>query len=401
MQFIEGSITAPRGFLAAGVAAEIKYKDKKDVAIIYSEMECNAAAVYTTNKVHAACIDLCREHLQDGRVQAVVVNSGNANACTGRQGIEDCQAMANLTAAHLGIRGDRVLVASTGVIGVFLPMDKIMAGIETASAGLSADGGHDAAQAIMTTDLVPKEVAVELKIGGHVIRVAGMAKGSGMIHPNMATMLAFITTDAHVCSHSLQKMLKTAADLSFNMISVDRDTSTNDIAVIMANGAAGNKIIYQEETEEYQMIQEAINLVCTELAKKIARDGEGANRMIEVQVENAVDYETARVIARSITGSNLTKTAVFGEDANWGRILAAAGYSGADFDPNTVDIFLGSLQVAKDGMGLNFDEEQARCELQQDPVVIRLDMKAGTASATAWGCDLSYEYVRINAAYRT
>lgn len=401
MQFIEGSITAPRGFLAAGVAAEIKYKDKKDIAIIYSQIECNAAAVYTTNKVHAACIDLCRDHLQDGRIQAVVVNSGNANACTGRQGMEDCQAMANLTAAHLGIKGDKVLVASTGVIGVFMPMDKIMAGIEMASASLSVDGGHDAAQAIMTTDQVPKEVAVELEIGGHMIRVAGMAKGSGMIHPNMATMLAFITTDAHVCSHSLQKMLKTAADRSFNMISVDRDTSTNDIAVIMANGAAGNKIIYKEETEEYQKLQEAINLVCTGLAKKIARDGEGASRMIEVQVENAFDYETARVIARSITGSNLTKTAIFGEDANWGRILAAAGYSGADFDPNTVDIFLGSLQVAKDGMGLTFDEEQARCELQQDPVVIRLDMKAGPASATAWGCDLSYEYVRINAAYRT
>ncbi|MEN6392146.1 MAG: bifunctional ornithine acetyltransferase/N-acetylglutamate synthase, partial [Syntrophomonas sp.] len=232
MKFIEGSITAPQGFLATGVAAEIKYKDKKDVAIIFSQIECNAAAVYTINKVHAACIDLCRDHLQDGRVQAVVVNSGNANACTGRQGMEDCKAMANLTAAHLGIKGDKVLVASTGVIGVFMPMDKIMAGIEMASAGLSEDGGHAAAQAIMTTDLVSKEVVVELKIGGHMIRVAGMAKGSGMIHPNMATMLAFITTDAHVCSHSLQKMLKSAVDRSFNMISVDRDTSTNDMALI-------------------------------------------------------------------------------------------------------------------------------------------------------------------------
>lgn len=401
MQVIDGTITSPQGFLAQGVCAEIKYKDKKDVAIIYSEVECNAAAVYTTNQVHAACIDLCRAHLQDGRVQAVVVNSGNANACTGRQGMEDSKAMANLTAAHLGIKGDKVLVASTGVIGVSMPMDKIMAGIEMASAGLSADGGRDAALAIMTTDLVPKEAAVELKIGGHQIRVAGMAKGSGMIHPNMATMLAFITTDAHVCSHSLQKMLKSAVDRSFNMISVDRDTSTNDMALIMANGVAGNKVIYKEETEEYQKLQQAINLVCTELAKKIARDGEGANRMIEVQVENAADDETARVIARSITGSNLTKAAVFGEDANWGRILAAAGYSGADFDPNTVDIFLGSLQVARDGMGLAFDEEQGRRKLQQDPVVIRLDMKSGTASATAWGCDLSYEYVRINAAYRT
>lgn len=401
MKVIEGTITAPQGFLAGGVGAEIKYKDKKDVAIIYSQVECNAAAVYTTNKVRAACIDLCREHLQDGRIQAVVVNSGNANACTGQQGVQDSKAMANLSGAHLGIKGDKVLVASTGVIGVFLPMDKILAGIELAAAGLSADGGHDAALAIMTTDLVPKEVAVELKIGGHKIRVAGMAKGSGMIHPNMATMLAFLTTDAHVCSHSLQKMLKIAVDRSFNMISVDRDTSTNDMAVVMANGMAGNKIIYKEETEEYQSLQEALSLVCTELAKKIARDGEGANRMIEVQVENAVDEETARVIARSVTTSNLTKAAIFGEDANWGRILAAAGYSGADFDPNTVDIFLGALQVARDGMGLVFDEEQARQELQQDPVVIRLDMKAGAVSATAWGCDLSYEYVRINAAYRT
>lgn len=401
MKLIEGTITTPVGFLAQGVCAEIKYKDKKDVAIIYSQVECNAAAVYTTNKVHAACIDLCREHLQNGLAQAVVVNSGNANACTGAQGFDDSKVMAELTASQLGIKSEDVLVASTGVIGVFMPMERVKPGIEKAAAGLSPDGGHDAALAIMTTDLVPKEVVVELSITGKTVRVAGMAKGSGMIHPNMATMLAFITTDAAVSSQCLQKMLKISVDSSFNMISVDRDTSTNDMAAVMANGLAGNQIINQEDTAEYQSLQQALSLVCTELAKKIARDGEGANRMIEVQVENAVDEETARVIARSVTTSNLTKAAVFGEDANWGRILAAAGYSGADFDPNTVDIFLGALQVARDGMGLVFDEEQARQELQQDPVVVRLDMKAGAAAATAWGCDLSYEYVRINAAYRT
>ncbi|HWP97381.1 MAG TPA: bifunctional glutamate N-acetyltransferase/amino-acid acetyltransferase ArgJ [Syntrophomonadaceae bacterium] len=401
MKVIQGSITAPQGFLAQGVCAEIKKADKKDVAIIYSPEVCNAAAVYTTNKVRAACIDLCRAHLADGTIQAVVVNSGNANACTGEQGLADAGQMAELTAELLQLKAQDVLVASTGVIGVFMPMDRIESGIKAAAASLSRDGDHEAAQAIMTTDLIGKELAVEIEIQGKAVRVGGMAKGSGMIHPNMATMLAFITSDAAVSSSCLQKMLKNTVDSSFNMISVDRDTSTNDMAVVMANGLAGNPLIDEEGSAEYLLLQEALHFICTGLAKMIARDGEGATRLIEVQVNNASDQDTARQIARSITASNLTKAAVFGEDANWGRILCAAGYSGADFDPQRVDIFLGAVKVAENGMGLSFDEDLARAELQKDPVIITLDMKQGSQQATAWGCDLTYDYVRINAAYRT
>ncbi len=401
MKIIEGSITAPQGFLAQGVMAEVKYKDKKDVAIIYSAKKCSAAAVYTTNKVRAACLDLCRNHLENGFAQAVVVNSGNANACTGQQGMSDALQMAKFSADILNIDASDVLVASTGVIGVFMPMDRITAGIKDAASGLSKEGGHEAAQAIMTTDLIPKEVAVEVEIQGKSVRIGGIAKGSGMIHPNMATMLSFVTTDAAVSSSCLHEMLKKAVRDSFNMISVDRDTSTNDMAAVLASGMAGNSPIEEQGSPDYIILEEALTFVCTHLAKMIARDGEGATRMIEVQVVNAPDNENARLIARSITSSNLTKAAVFGEDANWGRILAAAGYSGAEFDPSQVDIFLGPLQVARNGMGLVFDEELARAQLQQDPVLIKVDLKAGSSQATAWGCDLSYDYVRINAAYRT
>lgn len=401
MKEIEGSITAPRGFLAQGVAAQIKYADRKDVAVIYAEQRCQAAAVYTTNRVRAACIDLCRENLADGYARAIVVNSGNANACTGRQGVEDARQMANITARLLNIDAGDVLVASTGVIGVAMPMDRIETGIKEAAATLSKEGGREAAMAIITTDLVAKEIAVEVEIQGKTVCIGGIAKGSGMIHPNMATMLAFISTDAAVSSACLQKMLKKAVDNSFNMISVDRDTSTNDMVAILASGLAGNSMIEEAGSPEYLILEEALAYVCTALAKMIARDGEGATRMIEVQVLNAADQENARLIARSITSSNLTKAAIFGEDANWGRILAAAGYSGAEFDPEKVDIFLGSLQVAENGIGLSFDEDVAREELRHDPVVIKLDLKSGPARATAWGCDLSYDYVRINAAYRS
>lgn len=401
MKRIEGSVTAPQGFMAGAVEAEIKKADKKDIAVIYSQKKCQAAACCTTNQVRAACIDLCREHLQDGQAQAIVVNSGNANACTGQQGILDSKAMAALTARQLGIQVSDVLVASTGVIGVFMPMDRVKKGIAEACAVVSRPGGHEAALAIMTTDLVEKEIAVEIEMNGHKVRIGGIAKGSGMIHPNMATMLSFITTDAAVSSSCLQKMLKKAVDQSFNMISVDRDTSTNDMVAVLANGLSGNPLIDEEDSPGYTQFAEALNYVCITLAKKVARDGEGATRMIEVQVENAPDEYSARLIARSVTASNLTKAAVYGEDANWGRVICAAGYSGAAFDPARVDIFLGSLQVAQNGMGLLFNEELARVQLQQDPVVIRLDLKSGSSGAIAWGCDLSYEYVRINAAYRT
>lgn len=401
MKIIAGSITAPQGFLAQGVEAAIKQIDKKDVAIIYSKQECTAAGVFTTNKVRAACIDINQAHLQDHKAQAIVVNSGNANACTGTQGYEDSMKMVEMTAELLEISPRNTLVASTGVIGVSMPMERITEGILKATADLSREGAQNAALAILTTDLAEKEIAVELKIAGDTVRIGAIAKGSGMIHPNMATMLCFITTDAVISGNCLEQMLRSSVNRSFNMISVDRDTSTNDMALILANGMAGNPMIEGDYSEGYKSMQEALDFVTITLAKKIARDGEGATRLIEVEVVNADSVETARTIARSITTSNLTKAAVFGEDANWGRILAAAGYSGAEFDPERVDIFLGSEQMAANGMGLVFDENKARLELQQDPVYIKVDMKSGNANATAWGCDLTYDYVRINAAYRT
>jgi glutamate N-acetyltransferase/amino-acid N-acetyltransferase len=401
MKILAGSVTCPLGFLAQGVYAGIKKDDKNDLALVYSQYPCHAAGVFTTNIVRAACIDFNRRQLQDGRARAIVANSGNANACTGEQGWEDTMTMAAFTAECLGIQPQEVLVASTGVIGVNMPMDRIQSGIIAAANTLSEAGDANAALAIMTTDLVNKEIAVEIEIDGKAVRIGAMAKGSGMIHPNMATMLGFITTDAAIDSNCLQIMLKTAVSKSFNMISVDGDTSTNDMVLILANGQAGNQIIEDPGSQAGLKFAQALEHIAVHLAKMIARDGEGANHLIEVQVNHAGDEATARTIARSITSSNLTKAAVFGLDANWGRILAAAGYSGASFDPGRVDIYLGEEMVAKDGMGLAFDEEIARRELEKDTVVIIVDLKAGDCSATAWGCDLSYEYVRINAAYRS
>lgn len=401
MNIVNNSVSAPQGFLSQGVEARIKKEDKKDVAIIYSQVPCTAAGVFTTNKVRAACIDLNREHLKNGRAQAIIVNSGNANACTGEQGWEDTVAMAQQTADLLDISPQDALVASTGVIGVEMPMDRIADGIRGAAAGLSRDGGYNAAVAIMTTDLAVKEIAVEFEVGGKTVTIGAIAKGSGMIHPNMATMLCFLTTDAAITSECLDTILRNSVNRSFNMISVDRDTSTNDMTLILANGLAGNPLIEDSGSEDCRIMQEALDFITVSLAKMIARDGEGATRMIEVQVVNADSTYTARTVARSITSSNLTKAAVFGEDANWGRILAAAGYSGADFDPNRVDIYLGKEKMAANGVGLAFDEDAARLELQKDPVIIKVDLKSGKEEATAWGCDLTYDYVRINAAYRT
>ena len=401
MKIIPGSVTAPQGFLAQGVEAQIKKENKKDVAIIYSVQSCTAAGLFTTNKVHASCVDIDRQHLTGGKAQAIVVNSGNANACNGQQGWDDSLAMVGLTAQKLNINPREVLVASTGVIGVSMPMERIAQGIREAAETLSEEGGYNVAQAIMTTDLVPKEIAVEFELDGQTVRIGATAKGSGMIHPNMATMLCFITTDAAISSGCLQQMLKSSTDRSFNMISVDRDTSTNDMVLVLANGLAGNRLIDDASSQAYQIMQAALDEVNISLAKMIARDGEGATCMIQVEVVNAASQSTAKTIARSITGSNLVKAAIFGEDANWGRILAAAGYSGAEFDPNQVDIYLGSVKTAANGIGLVFDEDAARLELQKDPVIIKVDIKAGYEAATAWGCDLTYDYVRINAAYRT
>ncbi len=401
MKVIDGSITAPQGFMAQGACAEIKKKNKMDVGIIYSTNKSQAAGVYTTNIVRAACIDICKKNLADGTAQAIVVNSGNANACTGEQGRHDALEMTKATAQILGIDPQDVLVASTGVIGEFLPMKNILVGIDAAAHNLSESGAENVAAAIMTTDLFPKEVAVEFEIDSCPVRIGAIAKGSGMIHPNMATLLGFITTDADIDSACLSACLQESVNRSYNMISVDRDTSTNDAVLILANAQAGNNKIDYSNPEGLAKFQKALDFVNIKLAKMIARDGEGANHLIEVQVVNAEDVEKARKIARSVISSNLVKAAVFGGDANWGRIICAMGYSGAEFDQNKVDIYLGEVKVAQDGCRYDFSEELAHNELLNENIIIKIDLNAGEHKATAWGCDLSYDYVKINADYRS
>ncbi|MGE5545181.1 MAG: bifunctional glutamate N-acetyltransferase/amino-acid acetyltransferase ArgJ [Bacillota bacterium] len=400
MKTIQKGVTFPRGFLASGVEAYIK-RQVRDLAVVYSEYPCQAAGVFTTNKVQASCVAYNRRVIENGPIRALVVNSGNANACNGTQGEEDTLQMARLVARELSIPPGEVLVASTGVIGVNLPMEKISKGIKLACGMLSTDGGEDAAQAIMTTDTFPKLAGLEFEIGGRIIRIGAMAKGSGMIHPNMATMLAFITTDAAITRECLQQALRDSADISFNMISVDGDTSTNDMAVIMANGQAHNDIIDNPDSESYSLFKQALDRVNITLAKMIARDGEGATRLIEVEVSGAKSDRDARITARAIVSSNLFKAAVYGQDANWGRIICAAGYSGADLNPDMIDIWLGRQQVARNGSGLPFDEDLAREDLAQEVVKVKLVLKQGAGQATAWGCDLTYDYVKINASYRS
>jgi glutamate N-acetyltransferase/amino-acid N-acetyltransferase len=397
---IPGGVTAAAGFSAGTAFAGIKQADKRDVAIIYSDIPASAAGVFTLNKVKAAPVLLTMQNLSNGTARAVVVNSGNANACNGEQGLTDAQAMAAVTAEALGITAEDVLVASTGVIGRKMPMEKVLPGIRAAAAQIAPDNGSLAARAIMTTDTFPKEAAVRLELGGKPVTIGAMAKGSGMIHPNMATMLCFITTDAAVEPGCLNQALKYAADRSFNLVTVDGDTSTNDMAVILANGMAGNEVI-REENSDYARFRDALTEVCVSLAKDIARDGEGATKLITVEVTGAATEKDARLVARAVAGSNLVKAAVFGRDANWGRIICAAGYSGAGFDPEKVDIFLGDEQVASQGGSIDFSEEHALEILGKDAVTITLDLNSGDCSATAWGCDLSYDYVKINADYRT
>ncbi len=402
----KNGITAPLGFWASAAQAGIKAPNRKDIALVFSSAEITGAGVYTTNKVKAAPLLLTQKHLEQGTVRALVVNSGNANVCNGTQGMEDAQAMAAQVALSLEIPLKQVLVASTGVIGQPMPMDKVLPGIKQAAANLPdwkqagesirQAGGLEAAQAIMTTDTVPKQTTASFD----GITLGGMAKGSGMIHPNMATLLGFITTDAAVEKAFLQKALKTAVDLSFNMISVDGDTSTNDMVLVLANGLAQNPLI-TENSPQAASFQQALNQICLDLAKAIAADGEGATKLIEATAAGAKTLEDARKIAKSVISSSLFKAAVFGRDANWGRILCAAGYSGADFDPEIIDIYLGEIQVAKNGKAVAFDEEQALQILSQDQVAVRLDLHQGNFSATAWGCDLTYEYVKINGEYRT
>lgn len=406
MKVIDGGFTAAKGFAASGVFAGIK-KGKKDMAMIYSKTPCVAAGTFTKNIVCAAPVKWDKDLVYNEKTaHAVVINSGVANACTGAEGMKYCEDMAKETALKLGINPRQVLVASTGVIGKQLPMDKIKEGIDllVPVLGESIENGTLAAEAIMTTDTVSKQAAVQVEIGGKTVTIGGACKGSGMIHPNMCTMLSFITTDANISKEMLQKALSTDICDTYNMISVDGDTSTNDTVLLLANGLAGNEEI-TAENEDYKVFLEALNYVNTTLAKKIAGDGEGATALFEVKVINAKTKEQAVVLSKSVITSSLTKAAIFGHDANWGRILCAMGYSGAEFDPEVVDLFFesaaGKIQIMKSGVGTDYSEEEATKILSEDYVTVVADIKMGDATATAWGCDLTYDYVKINADYRS
>ena len=407
MKQIKGGVTAAKGYEAASTAAGIKYQGRTDMALIYSQVPCVSAGTFTTNVVKAAPVKWDRQIVDSGAgVQAVVVNSGIANACTGEEGMGYCKETAEAAAKALNIDAAGVLVGSTGVIGMQLPMQKLVDGIQVL-AGKKAEGlqsGHDAALAIMTTDTVEKEMAVEIEIGGKTVTIGGMTKGSGMIHPNMCTMLAFITTDAAITKEALQKALSEDVEDTYNMISVDGDTSTNDTAILLANGLAGNQEITYA-SPEYETFKEALHMVNETLAKKMAGDGEGATALFEVKVVGAESIKQAKTLAKSVVCSNLTKAAIAGHDANWGRILCAMGYSGVQFDPEKVDLFFeskaGKLQIIENGVATDYSEEVATKILSEPEITATADIKMGDYSATAWGCDLTHEYININADYRS
>ena len=401
MKQISGGITAVPGIRASGVHGGLKSDNQRDVALIVADSPAVAAGVFTRNRVCAATVLLSREHLEDQIAQAIVVNSGNANACTGEPGLNNARKMAALVGEQLDIEPQNVLVSSTGVIGVQLPMDAITKGIERAADTLREDGGHDAAQAIMTTDTVPKEIAVEIEVGGEKVKIGGMTKGSGMIAPNMATMLAFLAADVNIAAAPLQEALRKSVNKSFNRVTVDTDRSTNDTVQILATGSARNSEITEASGDDFDAFYTALEFVCIELAKKIARDGEGATKMIEVVVKNAKSEAEAELAARATAESPLVKTAVFGKDANWGRIMMAVGKSEAQFDPYQVNVWLGDYQLVKAGMDSGFDEKKATQLFSEDTVVITIDLAAGDAEATMWTCDYSYDYIKINADYRT
>lgn len=407
MQVIDGGVTAAKGFLAASTAAGIKYKDRSDMAMIYSEVPCKAAGTFTTNVVKAAPVLYDKKIVEESSfVQAVVVNAGIANACTGTEGYGYCEETAKKTAEELKILPDAVLVASTGVIGMQLPIEKLKAGVSVMARELAdtREAAHGAACAIMTTDTKSKEVAVTFEAGGKVVTVGGMCKGSGMIHPNMCTMLGFVTTDANISRELLQEALREDVKDTYNMISVDGDTSTNDTVLLLANGKAENPEI-TEKNEDYQKFCEALNYVNTEIAKMMAGDGEGATALFEVKIVNAKSKEEAKILSKSVVCSSLTKAAIYGHDANWGRILCALGYSGVEFDPEKVDLFFesaaGKIQIIENGVAVDYSEDEATKILSEPAVTAIADMKQGEASATAWGCDLTYDYVKINADYRS
>ena len=407
MKIINGGVTAAKGFEAAAAKAQIKYKDRTDMALIYSETPCVAAGTFTTNVVKAAPVKWDQEIVKNSpKVHAVVVNSGIANACTGAEGYGYCEQTAQAVERLLRVPVSSVLVASTGVIGMQLPMDRIRDGVALL-ANAKADteeAGLEAAKAIMTTDTKPKYAAVQVEIGGKTVTVGGMCKGSGMIHPNMCTMLGFVTTDAVITKEMLQKALSEDIRDTYNMVSVDGDTSTNDTVLLLADGMAGNPVI-DRENEDYAAFREALNYVNTELAKKIAGDGEGATCLFEVKVVGAESKEQAVTLSKSVITSSLTKAAIYGHDANWGRILCAMGYSGAQFDPDRVNLYFesaaGKLKIIENGVSTGYSEELATKILSEEHVTAIADLKLGEASATAWGCDLTHEYVNINADYRS
>lgn len=407
MKEIKGGVTAAKGFQAASAAAEIKYKGRTDMAMIYSTVPCKAAGTFTTNVVKAAPVKWDQKVVyEQPYAQAVICNSGIANACTGEEGYGYCKETADAAAKILNISPDSVLVASTGVIGMQVPIEKIKNGVKMMASVLSGEisAGTDAAKAIMTTDTVHKEVAVEIEIGGKTVTIGGMCKGSGMIHPNMCTMLGFVTTDISISKELLMEALKEDVKDTYNMISVDGDTSTNDTVLLLANGMAGNEEI-TEKNEDYETFKKALNYVNTTLSKKIAGDGEGATALFEVKVMGAATKEEAVILSKSVVTSSLTKAAIYGHDANWGRILCALGYSGVSFDPEKVDLYFesraGKIKIIENGVSTGYSEEEATKILSEDEVTAIADMKMGDASATAWGCDLTYDYVKINADYRS
>ena len=404
---IKGGVTAAKGFAAAAAAAAIKYQGRTDMALVYSEKPCHAAGTFTTNLVKAAPVKWDQKIVKESPyAQAVIVNSGIANACTGEEGMGYCKETAEEAAKVLGVPENAVLVASTGVIGMQLPMDRLKKGISLLkeAKGSTLEHGTAASKAIMTTDTVNKEIAVQVELGGKTVTVGGMCKGSGMIHPNMCTMLAFVTTDANISKEMLQKCVSNDVKDTFNMISVDGDTSTNDTLLVLANGMAENPEI-TEENEDYKVFAKALNTVNTWLAKKMAGDGEGATALFEVKIVGAESKEQAVILSKSVVTSSLVKAAIYGHDANWGRILCAMGYSGAQFDPEKVDLFFesaaGKLQIIENGVAVNYSEEEATKILSEPEVTAIADVKMGDATATAWGCDLTYDYVKINADYRS
>ena len=407
MKIIEGGVTAAKGFEAASTAAKIKYQDRTDMAMIYSQVPCECAGTFTTNVVKAACVKWDQQVVKSGaKAQAVIVNSGIANACTGAEGFGYCKDTADAAAEALGINADGVLIGSTGVIGKQLPIDRIVAGVKALAEKKNDTlaNGTEAAKAIMTTDTCEKQIAVEIEVAGKTVTIGGMAKGSGMIHPNMATTLNFITTDVAISADMIQKALSEIVKVTYNCLSIDGDTSTNDTLSVMANGLAGNEEIVTEN-DDYAIFKKALYIVMECMTMMLASDGEGASKMLECTVSGAPDQDTAIIVAKSIIRSPLTKCAMFGEDANWGRILCAIGYAEADFDIDKVDVDLesekGIVEVCRNGSGIPFSEEKASEVLSEDDIYINVNLNQGEASAKAWGCDLTYDYVKINGDYRS